>query len=201
MYHRVSYLKCNSMAYKLEMTRITSISSMPSTPMLVQKHIFRGQGSRTHRLAGYQKPQRNFAACQLGSSGQESGPGSRTPVDCQHVSQKHIRQDAARIAVSGDPELAQAACRQHHMLVLGSSTLLWAGRAAAHASSPEAMYLQQAAIQEAEQPSQALFLADFSLLPSFNGAPWQILGFLLHQPFVTLALALGLNYLVPRAFR
>lgn len=63
------------------------------------------------------------------------------------------------------------------------------------------MYLQQAAIKEAEQPSQALFLADFSLLLSINGAPLQILGFLLHHPFVTLALALGLNYLVPRAFR
>jgi hypothetical protein len=61
--------------------------------------------------------------------------------------------------------------------------------------------LQQAASQEAEQPSQALFLAEFSVLPSFDGATWQILGFLLHHPFITLALALGLNYLVPRAFR
>ena len=174
---------------------------MPSAPMLVQKHIFTGQGSRTHRLAGCQKPQRSFAACQLGSSGQDSGPGSRTPVGCQHDSQEHFRLAAAPIAVPGEPNFAQAACIQHHMLFLGSSTLLWAGTAAAHASSPEAMYLQQAAIQEAEQPSQALFLADFSLLPSFNAAPWQILGFLLHHPLITLALALGLNYLVPRAFR
>jgi hypothetical protein len=189
------------MAIKLEVTRITSISSVLSTPMLVQRHFFRGQGSRTHRLAGYQKGRRNFAACQLGNTGQKGGPGSRTPVDCQLVSLKHIRQDAAPIAVPGDPELAESECRQHHMMVLGSSTLLWAGTAAAHASSPEAMYFQQAAIQEAEQPSQALFLADFSLLPSFNSAPWQILGFLLHHPFVTLALALAFNFLVPRAFR
>ena len=61
--------------------------------------------------------------------------------------------------------------------------------------------LQQAFSNGVEQHTDGLILADFSLLPSFNGVPFQILGFLLHHPFVTLALALAVNYVLPRAFR
>ena len=61
--------------------------------------------------------------------------------------------------------------------------------------------MQPAWVEMASQSVDTLVLVDFSLLPSFNGLPFQILGFLLNHPFITLGLALTVNYVVPRAFR
>lgn len=86
-------------------------------------------------------------------------------------------------------------------LVAACSMLLAAGPAAAAGDSPGMSCLQPAWVESASHTTDALIFADFSLLPSFNGQPFQILGFLLNHPFVTLGLALTVNYVVPRAFR
>ena len=111
------------------------------------------------------------------------------------------RQIVAPLDVSPQPDDAGLACSRPVTLLTAYSTLLTAGTAAASGDSPGMAHLQQAWAEGASQPLDALILADFSLLPSFNGQPFQILGFLLNHPFITLGLALAVNYVVPRAFR
>ena len=111
------------------------------------------------------------------------------------------RQSVASLDVSPQPDDVGLACSRPVTLLTAYSTLLTAGTAAAYGDSPGMAHMQQAWAEGASQPLDALILADFSLLPSFNGQPFQILGFLLNHPFITLGLALAVNYVVPRAFR
>ena len=111
------------------------------------------------------------------------------------------RQNVPGLEVSANPDIPGLTCSRSITLVAAYSTLLTAGTAAAYGDSTGMSYMQPAWVESASQNMDALILADFSLLPSFNGQPFQILGFLLNHPFVTLALALTVNYVVPRAFR
>ena len=111
------------------------------------------------------------------------------------------RQNVSPLEVSPQPDDAGLTCSRPVTMIAAYSTLLTAGTAAAHGESPGMVHMQQAWAEGASQRLDALVLADFSLLPSFNGQPFQILGFLLNHPFITLGLALAVNYVVPRAFR
>ncbi len=116
-------------------------------------------------------------------------------------SHESTRQNIAPLDISPQPDDAGLTCSRPVTLAAAYSTLLTAGTAAAYGDSPGMAHMQQAWAERAGQPLDALILADFSLLPSFNGQPFQLLGFLLNHPFITLGLALAVNYVVPRAFR
>lgn len=171
---------------------------MASTKVLVQKHIFSGREIRIQPLRLRQRPQMLPAASQLSASGQG---GSVYQAERNLTGQVSKRQDTALLEVTGEPENGNMASSHSLLLVAGFSTLLTAGAAAAHGDGTEIMYMQQTMTQTATQPTDILILADFSLLPSFSSTPFQILGFLLNHPLITLGLALGVNYIVPRAFR
>lgn len=117
------------------------------------------------------------------------------------LSDEHVLNNVAFEELPEDLLGAGMSSTHQYLLCLSSSTLLAAGPAAAHGDAANTLLMQQAVTQGAEQQLSTLFLADFSLLPSFNGLPFQIAGFLLNHPFITLGLALGVNYVVPRAFR
>jgi len=171
---------------------------MASTKMLVQKHILSSREIRIQPLRVRQKAQMVPAASQFSASGQG---GSAYQAERNLTGHDSMRQDTALLEVTREPENANLASSHSLLLVAGYSTLLTAGAAAAHGDGMDIMYVQQAMTQAATQPTDILVLADFSLLPSFSSTPFQILGFLLNHPLITLGLALGVNYIVPRAFR
>lgn len=171
---------------------------MASTKMLVQKHIFSSREILIQPLRLRQRPQMLPSASQLSASGQG---GSIYQAERNVTGHDSMRQDTALLEVTREPENATLASSHSLWLVAGYSTLLTAGAAAAHGDGTDIIYMQQAMTQTTTQPIDILVLADFSLLPSFSSTPFQILGFLLNHPLITLGLALGVNYIVPRAFR
>ena len=165
---------------------------------LTQRHGIRGRDLRNGALSGPYRAQRLPARCQQGQSGQGGG---RHQAETIIFSSRHAECDAAFPGVLGEPEQGGASSLSLYSACLSIGTVLVAGSAQAHGDAMNTSLLQQAFSQRTEQHTDSLILADFSLLPSFNGVPFQILGFLLHHPFVTLALALAVNYVLPRAFR
>lgn len=180
-------------------TRATSIPGIRSLSLvLAQRHGIRGHGICDGALGGPHRAQRVPAISQQEQSGQG---GSRRQAETIIFSSRHARRSAAFPGVLREPEQGGASSVSLHSACLSISTVLVAGAAQAHGDAMNTSLLQQAVSPRAEQHTDGLILADFSLLPSFDGAPFQILGFLLHNPFVTLALALAVAYVVPRAFR
>ena len=180
-------------------TQSTSIPGIRSLSFcLTQRHGIRGGAPRDRALSGPHRAQRLPANCQQGQSGQGGG---RRQAETIIFSSRHAECDAAFPGVLGEPEQGAASSLSLQSACLSISTVLVAGSAQAHGDAMNTSLLQQAFSNGVEQHTDGLILADFSLLPSFNGVPFQILGFLLHHPFVTLALALAVNYVLPRAFR
>ena len=177
----------------------TSIPGIRSPSFcLTQRHGIRGRGFRDGALSGPHRAQRLSAKGQQRQSAQGGGEHQAETVI---FSSRHAECDAAFPGVLGEPEQGGASSLSLYSACLSISTVLVAGSAQAHGDAMNTSLLQQAFSQRAQQHTDGLTLADFSLLPSFNGVPFQILGFLLHHPFVTLALALAVNYVLPRAFR
>ena len=171
---------------------------MPVTQIPVQKHILSSGHGRSQLPRGAVRLRNPPRACYNVASGQ----GGRRLQELRATnSHDSTRQNVAPLEVSARPDDAELACSRPVTLVAAYSTLLTAGTAAAYGDSPGMAHMQQAWAETAVQPLDTLILADFSLLPSFNGQPFQILGFLLNHPFITLGLALAVNYVVPRAFR
>ena len=166
--------------------------------VVVQRHILTSRDGRSQMSRGYPRIRCPHTACHNSASRQErsTAQGMRTLS-----SSDSTRQDVPGFEVSSKPDVAGLTCSRSATLVAAYSTLLTAGTAAAYGDSMGMSHMQPAWVESASQNMDALILADFSLLPSFNGQPFQILGFLLNHPFVTLALALTVNYVVPRAFR
>ena len=180
-------------------TRTTFILSIRSASLVpTQRPGIKDRKLRDGALGGPHRAQRLPAVSQQEQSGQG---GSRRQAKDIIFSSRHARRSAAFRGVLGEPEQSGASSLSVYSAYLSISTMLVIGSAQAHGDAMNTSLLQQAVSQRAEQHTDGLVLADFSLLPSFNGAPFQILGFLLHHPFMTLALALIVNSVVPRAFR
>ena len=171
---------------------------MPVNQVLVQKHILSSRDGRSQLSGGYLRLRSPPTACHNSASRQERSRPQGMRTLSSHDS---TRQNVPGLEVSANPDIPGLTCSRSITLVAAYSTLLTAGTAAAYGDSTGMSYMQPAWVESASQNMDALILADFSLLPSFNGQPFQILGFLLNHPFVTLALALTVNYVVPRAFR
>ena len=169
-----------------------------SSSVLTHRHGIRGCEIRNGALGRHCRAQRLSARCQQEYSGQGGG---RRQAKAITFSSRHAKCEAAFPELLGKPEQGGASSLSFYSACLSISTVLTAGPAQANGDAMNTSLLQQAISQGAEQHTGGLILADFSLLPSFDGAPFQILGFLLHHPFVTLALALAVNYVLPRAFR